>query len=113
MRVDLGTKLLLAIIAVFLGILALRPVPVRAQTEEPEYYIEPGHTLLRKPDGTRQVLGKVIMNLRTGEVWGFPTGDEAPYPIDTTRDTPPTSRPIYLGRFDLTAMQSGAGRGGF
>jgi hypothetical protein len=108
MRIDLSTKLLLGAIAVFLGVLAFRPflVPasVQAQAGAP-YFIEPGYTLLRNADGTRQVLGKVVVNLETGDIWGFPTGQKAPFPVDPTRDTPPVSSPMYLGRFDFSAMR--------
>jgi hypothetical protein len=107
-RLDLFTKALLAAIALFLGVLAasplLAPRSVHAQGE-PQLYIEPGHTLLRQPGGKRQVLGKVVVNLRTGDIWGFPTGVEAPYPIDPTTETPPVSKPMYLGQFDLGAMR--------
>jgi hypothetical protein len=43
-------------------------------------YIEPGVTMLRAPDGSRQVLGKVMIDLSTGNVWGLPTTVEQPYP---------------------------------
>ena len=72
-----------------LAILALRPlmipVPAQAQGGSPDLYIEPGYTALRKPDGTAQLVGKVVINRRTGEVWGFPTLAEQPYPVNTVR----------------------------
>jgi hypothetical protein len=73
-------------------------------------YIEPGVTMLRAPDGSRQVLGKVVVDLTNGNVWGFPTSTPSPYPVDTTftvttRDIEaPVSTPIFLGKFDFSKM---------
>ena len=114
MRVDALTKLLLAVIALALAIIAFRPliapVPARAADVEatPNLWIEPGTTNLRSPDGSRNVIGKVIVDLNTGNVWGFPTLTNAPYPVDTTRTTPPVSHPIYLGKYDFAAIREGA-----
>lgn len=103
---DRLTKLLLVAIAIFLGILALRPVaeptPVLAQTDQPSrFYVEPGTTMLRKPDGTAQLYGKVFVDMRTGDVWGFPTNNTEPYPADPATSTPPKSHPMYLGKYEL------------
>jgi hypothetical protein len=49
--------------------------------------------------------GKVVIDLRTGEVWGFPTLDRVPYPVDWTKPTPPVSSPMYLGKFDFAKMR--------
>ena len=107
MRADSTIKLLLLIIAIFLGVIALRPFfvtePVHAQSSDVyPFFVEPGYTALRSPDGSRQVLGKMIVDLRNGDIWGFPTLTSSPYPIDNTVSTPPTSRPMYLGKFDFT-----------
>jgi hypothetical protein len=59
--------------------------------------------MLRKIDGTATVIGKVVINRRTGDIWGFPTGNDSPYPITPTKKEPPVSRPMYLGRFDFSA----------
>ena len=73
-------------------------------------YIEPGVTMLRTPNGSRQVLGKVVVDLTNGKVWGFPTNAPSPYPVDTryTVSTsnigPPVSTPILLGKFDFSKM---------
>ena len=80
------------------------PVAVQAQSSTRSIYIEPGVTMLRAPDGSRQVLGKVVVDLRNGNVWGFPTTTQQPYPIDVTQQTPPKSTPFRLARFDLSAM---------
>jgi hypothetical protein len=58
--------------------------------------------MLRKPDGTAQVYGKVFIDMQTGDVWGFPTNTTDPYPSNPTSSTPPKSHPMYLGRFVLT-----------
>jgi hypothetical protein len=47
----------------------------------------------------------VFIDLRTGDVWGFPTASSAPYPVVMTSNEPPLSKPIYLGKFDLGAMR--------
>jgi hypothetical protein len=105
----LYTKAVLTVIALLLAVLALQPVfapkPVKADTEFPYLYIEPRTTLLRKPDGTAQMEGKVVIDLRTGDVYGFPTLSSAPYPVDTLNPKPPVSQPMYLGRFDFSKIK--------
>ncbi len=61
--------------------------------------------MLRKPNGTGQVEGKVFIDLRTGDIWGFPTLSGAPYPVDATKNEPTVSEPMYLGKFDLSKMK--------
>jgi hypothetical protein len=104
MELDRWVKTLLAVILIFLGILVFRPMfhpaPVLAQAEAGyPFYVEPGYTQLRKPDGTSQVYGKVVIDMRNGDIWGFPTLAQAPYPIDNTSTKPPKSHPMYLGKF--------------
>jgi hypothetical protein len=77
---------------------------VQAQTSSPLIYVEPGVTMLRAPDGSRQVLGKVVIDLRNGNIWGFPTAVQEPFPVDVTKSKPPTSTPFRLGRFDLSVL---------
>ncbi len=104
------TKVMLTVIAVFLGIIALRPAvkpaPVQAQSDYSYLYVEPGTTSLRKPDGTRQVEGKIVVDMRNGDVWGFPTlsGMGLPYPVDPAHRLPPVSEPMYLGQFDFSNL---------
>jgi hypothetical protein len=102
-------KAVLTAIAVLLGILVLRPATdpphVQAQSEYDYLYIEPGTTMLRKTDGSGQVLGKVVIDRRTGDVWGFPTSTNAPYPVVVTSHEPPVSKPMYLGKFDFAAIK--------
>ena len=60
--------------------------------------------MLRAPDNGRQVLGKVVVDLQNGNIWGFPTLTQEPYPIDATGNTKaPTSHPFLLGKFDFAA----------
>lgn len=104
------TDAILTVIAALLVVLALqpaaRPVSVQAQSDGGNYYIEPGVTRLRKPDGSAQVDGRMVVDLRTGDIWGFPTIlANAPYPIDMADTKPVVSKPMYLGKFDLAAMK--------
>ena len=105
MAIDRFTKAILAVIAVFLGILVFRPMfqpaPVRAQVEEGGYpfFVEPGYTTIRKPDGTAQMYGKMVIDMRNGDIWGFPTLTTSPYPIDSAQTKPPKSYPMYMGKF--------------
>src|SRR5271165_6736689 len=104
MKMDRFTKVMLLVIAGLLGILALRPIaqpaPVSAQaTEGYPFYVEPGYTTIRKPDGTAQYYGKMVIDMRSGDIWGFPTLSQSPYPIDSAQTKPPKSAPTYLGKF--------------
>jgi hypothetical protein len=80
------------------------PTKVKAEAETRDLYIEPGVVMLRAPDGNRQVLGKVVVDLRTGNVWGYPTLSADPYPSSGTNTTPQTSHPFLLGKFALEDM---------
>src|SRR5580698_10910719 len=104
MHLDRFTKAVLLTIAILLAVLAFRPVfqpaPVRAQANEGyPFYVEPGYTTIRKPDGTAQMYGKVVIDMRSGDIWGFPTINQLPYPSDPTTTKPPKSSPMYLGKF--------------
>jgi hypothetical protein len=107
MQSDRIVKFLLLIIAVSLAAIALHsyvalPV-VQAQSGDVRpFYIEPGVAMLRAPDGSRQVMGKVVIDLRNGNIWGFPTLTQDPYPSAGTNTTPPTSHPFLLGKFALS-----------
>src|ERR1700693_156687 len=107
MKTDLYTKVILSMIAVLLAVLALHQAPpVLAQNQKGrDLWIEPGFTMVRRPDGTEQVQGKVVVDRLTGDIWGFPTLTGGPYPVDTTSSTPPVSKPMYLGKFDFSAMK--------
>ena len=105
---DAFTKTLLALIAIFLGIIAVgpfvRPAPVHADSDYSYLYVEPRTTLLRQPDGSRQLEGKMVIDMRNGDIWGFPTLSSTPYPVDTMNTVPPVVSPMYLGRFDFSKM---------
>ncbi len=109
MILDRLQTFLLLVIAVTLVAIALRPYAslpaVQAQSGEAHFvYVEPGTTTLRAPDGSQQVLGKVVIDLRNGNVWGFPTLGPAPYPTNGIQTAPQTSHPFLLGKFALSDM---------
>lgn len=100
---------MLTLIAVILGVIALKPLldpePGHAQASGPrDLYIEPGVHSIHAPDGSADLIGKIMVDTRNGNIWGFPTNSKAPYPIDTTRTQPPVSKPIFLGKFDFSAL---------
>jgi hypothetical protein len=100
------TNVLLLVITIALVAIAIeplvRPRPAQAQVmADFPLYFEPGVFLLRAPDGTSQIYGKMAVDMRTGKIWGFPTYGQQPYPVDITTTKPITSRPIMLGRFAL------------
>jgi len=101
-REDL-TLVLLFVIALALVAIALQPIftprPAEAQSTVYPFYIEPGSELLRTPDGTTQVYGKVVIDMRSGKIWGFPTNAPQSYPSNGLQNKPPVSRPFELGRF--------------
>ncbi|MFB3814820.1 MAG: hypothetical protein ACE14L_11995 [Terriglobales bacterium] len=102
-------QFVLSLIAILLALLVVRPLlapeVVHADAAPKDIFIEPGTTMLVSPDGSRRVVGKVVIDLRSGNVWGFPTLTDAPYPLDSTKTVPVTSRPFLLGRFDFDAMR--------
>ncbi|MFZ0198823.1 MAG: hypothetical protein WB523_06325 [Candidatus Sulfotelmatobacter sp.] len=109
MKIDRFVKFLLLVIGVFLGMIALRPLAVppvvAAQSGEGHpFYIEPGVAMLRAPDGSRQMLGRVVIDMRNGNVWGFPTLTQDPYPAAGPNSAPPISHPFLLGKFALSDM---------
>ena len=101
----LKVVLLLAALRLATLILGIDGASVQAQSDYSHLYIEPGTTVLRDPDNGGQAQGKVVIDRRTGDVWGFPTASSAPFPVVLSRKEPPVSRPIYLGRFDFSAMK--------
>jgi hypothetical protein len=104
MKLDWFVKTaMLTTIAVLLGIIvfrpAIHPAPVMAQGDNPyPFHIEPGTVSLRKADGTT-TWGKVVVDMRNGDVWGFPMkAQNTPYPVYGPGDTSKVSHPLYLGR---------------
>jgi hypothetical protein len=98
------TNILLLLIAVCLLAIAIRPYmrpqPAQAESNQPyPLYIEPGTQMLRAPDGSKQVYGRVMIDMRTGKVWGFPTNSTDTYPTNALDSKPQVSHPFVLGRF--------------
>lgn len=101
-------KAVLTVIALLLAVLAMRPAAVHADNDSAMYFVEPGTTPIRNLNGGIPGDGKIVINLSTGDVFGFPThGAGAPYPVESLNpnDRPPVSRPVYLGKFDFAAMK--------
>jgi hypothetical protein len=108
-KIDRSVKFLLLVIAIATSAIALRPyiapAPVKAQTNtEYPFFIEPGTANLRSPDGRRNEVGKVMVDMRNGNVWGFPTNTPDPYPFNPTSSSLITSHPFLLGKFALSDM---------
>lgn len=107
MRIDTYTKVVLTVIALLLAVIALRlgtnPAPVLAGVSANDLYIEPGVYMLRSPDGMRQQLGQVVVDLRTAIVWGFHTGSTDPYPGSTV-STMPRLYTYQLGKLNLKSL---------
>ena len=95
-------------LVLLVGLRAVIDVPVEAQSSATNFYIEPGTVAIRSPDGGGALGdGKMVIDLKTGDVWGFPTNSAgSPYPIDTTSNKPPVSKPVYLGRFNFSEMKT-------
>ena len=109
MKDDLLSRLLLAVITTALAAIALRPYmapnPAHAQSGVAyPVYIEPGVQMLKSPDGSKQLYGRVVVDLRTGKIWGFPTMTTDPYPFNALNSKPQTSHPFELGRFAFEDM---------
>lgn len=97
---------LLTVIAVALVSIAARPyiAPGAAHAQASgnysyPLYFEPGTQMLRDPAGSKQVYGRVVVDMRTGKVWGFPTNTPDTYPWNPVDSKPQISHPFYLGRF--------------
>ena len=110
MKPDRFMQTILLLTALLLSVIAVRPYLIAQRVEAQssgryDFYIEPGTHMLRAPAGSLQALGKVVVDMKTGDVWGFPTLSTDPYPIDITKPEPPTSKPIYLGKYDFAAVK--------
>ena len=103
MKLDWFVKSVLVVIALLLGVVAFRPVAqppsVMAQSGSPfPFFIEQGTVSLRKPDGNT-TWGKVVVDMRTGDIWGFPMrAQNTPFPVFGPGNSATVSRPMYLGR---------------
>jgi hypothetical protein len=63
-----------------------------------------GVVMLKSSDGSKQLYGRMVVDLRTGKIWGFPTITTDPYPFDALNSKPQTSHPFELGRFAFEDM---------
>ena len=101
LRIDLYTKALLTAIVLLLAALVSQPLlsprSVQAQAESPSLFIEPGLTRIPDANGV-ETMGKLVIDLRTGDAWGFPMM------ISAYRE-PAVSKPIFVGRYDFSAMK--------
>jgi hypothetical protein len=63
--------------------------------------------MLRKPGGSQQVEGKIVIDMRNGEVWGFPTlsGLGLPYPVGPGRRRTPVSEPVETSDGSLESIR--------
>ena len=108
MKNDRASKLLLSVIAIALVAIAIRPYlapePAHAQNAAYPVFIEPGVQMLKSSDGSKQVYGRMVVDLRTGKIWGFPTMTTDPYPFNALNSKPETSHPFELGRFAFEDM---------
>ena len=110
MKIDWVTKGLLLVIAAALCAIAVRPyvapriAEAQSGTAYP-VYIEPGVQMLKSADGRKSVYGRMVVDLRTGKIWGFPTITTDPYPFNALGGKPVTSRPFELGSFAFEDME--------
>jgi hypothetical protein len=107
MKKSTTTNFLLIIIAIALVAIAIRPLRMvsvahAASSTAYPFYIEPGVVMLRAPDGTSQVYGRMVVDMTSGKIWGFPTLTTSPYPVDIGSTKPPVSHPFVLGTFDFS-----------
>ena len=107
MKSDLYTKIVLTAIAVFLGMLALRPLaqPQAAGAEGriPYTLLQFDQSLSQIQSSKGSTMGRVAIDLRTGNIYGFPT-DALGYPRDPAKSETVVSEPILLGRFNLDKL---------
>lgn len=108
MKLDGLVKFLLLVIAIFLGVIALHPYltppAVQAQSGGAHpIYVEPGAVMLYAQNG-RNVMGRIVIDLRNGNVWGFPEFLEDSPQEFLMNPHVPTSHPVLLGKYALADM---------
>ncbi|MDR3674726.1 MAG: hypothetical protein P4N24_04510 [Acidobacteriota bacterium] len=104
MKIDWFVKFLLLVIAIFLGVIALRPYMAPPKVEAQSggvypLYIEPGEVRIGAPDGVHGAIGKLVIDRRNGNVWGFPGFDQVPRPLGESSSTPLVSHPFLVGKY--------------
>jgi len=108
MRIDGFVKFLLLVIAIFLGVIALRPyvAPPVVQAQSSGGYpvhFEPGYIAIPTPNGHMgTVVAKVVIDLRNGNICGFPGYSEDTFAAGD--HTLGISHPILLGKYALSDM---------
>ena len=105
MKSDLYTKAVLTLIAILLAVCAVRlPVAtVRADDWEAVLRFDPDVHQIDVPGGSASLSGRIAIDTRTGYVYGFPTNGVA-YPRNLQNSSLAVSKPILLGRFDLSNL---------
>lgn len=105
MKPDLYTKTVLTLIAVLLVICVVRlPVAtVRAENFESDLRFDPDVHQIDVPGGSASPSGRIAIDIRTGDVYGFPTNGAA-YPRNLQSNALAISKPILLGRFDFGSI---------
>jgi hypothetical protein len=108
MQTDCYTKVMLTLLTIFTGVLALRQLlePARVAAQNPplrQLHFHERLLTFGAPKGG-SYLGRVAIDLKTGNVYGFPT-DAAGYPMTTNREELTVSRPVLLGRYDLSGIE--------
>jgi hypothetical protein len=108
MKIDGFVKFLLVVIVILLGIIVLRPYVappvVEAQVGGAYYpmYISRDVVWLPSPKGGPLVAGRVAIDMRNGNIWGFPGFTQDTFEI--LDKVLPTSHPILLGKWALADM---------
>jgi hypothetical protein len=107
MKSGIYTKITLTMIAIFLGIVALRPLlaPVNARAESTATFapLQFSESLNEFDSKNGRMVGRLAIDLRTGNVYGFPT-DGNFYPRNSLKPGPVVSDPVLLGRFNLDKL---------
>jgi len=100
MKTDWLVKSLLLLVVIFLGIIALRPClapPVARAQSEDVYPITLGLNQRFTLKGSL-VQGNIVLDLRNGNLWGFPDFVQRSEFCDKPL---PVSHPVLLGRLAL------------
>ena len=107
MKPDLYSKIVLSVIAVFLGMLAVRPFTasqtVQAESRIPYTVLQFDQRLSQIESSRGSMMGRIAIDLRTGNIYGFPT-DALGYPRNPVKSDLAVSDPILLGRFNLDKL---------
>jgi hypothetical protein len=102
---SLYTNVILTVIAVLLAIVLLRMPALVAQAQGPvtSLQFDPEIRQFQVRSGPSSVLGRMAIDTTTGNIYGFPTDGDA-YPKNLQNNDLPISRPVLLGRFDLSNL---------